>query len=99
MWGLRNAMPKRSTWRTVQFDTLRLRLIKIAARVTELKTMIRVSGQRHVPINASSGSPSLVSRTSSPECPGKHAKSNPSVQPANLLPPKLWSTLGPIRYA
>lgn len=42
MWGLRNAMPKRSTWRTVQFDTLRLRLIKIAARVTELKTLIRV---------------------------------------------------------
>lgn len=42
MWGLRTAMPKRSTWRTVQFDTLRLRLIKIAARVTELKTLIRV---------------------------------------------------------
>ena len=42
MWGLRTAMPKRSIWRTVQFDTLRLRLIKIAARVTELKTLIRV---------------------------------------------------------
>ena len=35
-------MPKRSIWRTVQFDTLRLRLIKIAARVTELKTLIRI---------------------------------------------------------
>lgn len=42
MWGLRTAMPKRSIWRTVQFDTLRLRLIKIAARVTELKTLIRI---------------------------------------------------------
>ena len=42
MWGLRTAMPKRSIWRTAQFDTLRLRLIKIAARVTELKTMIRI---------------------------------------------------------
>ena len=42
MWGLRTAMPKRSVWRTVQFDTLRLRLIKIAARVTELKTLIRI---------------------------------------------------------
>lgn len=42
MWGLRAAMPKRSIWRTAQFDTLRLRLIKIAARVTELKTMIRI---------------------------------------------------------
>ena len=35
-------MPKRSIGRTVQFDILRLRLIKIAARVTELRTMIRI---------------------------------------------------------
>ncbi len=42
MWGLRAAMPKRSMWRGAQFDTLRLRLIKIAARVVEMKTMIRV---------------------------------------------------------
>ena len=31
-------MPKRSPWRVAQVDTLRLRLIKIAARVVELKT-------------------------------------------------------------
>jgi hypothetical protein len=42
MWGLRAMMPKRSTWRVAQFDTLRLRLIKIAARVVELKTQIRL---------------------------------------------------------
>ena len=42
MWGLRQSMPKRSMWRVAQFDTLRLRLIKIAARVVEMKTMIRV---------------------------------------------------------
>lgn len=42
MWGLRTAMPKRSVWSTVQFATLRLRLIKIAAGVTELKTLIRI---------------------------------------------------------
>ena len=42
MWGLRVSMPKRSMWRVAQFDTLRLRLIKIAARVIEMKTMIRV---------------------------------------------------------
>ena len=35
-------MPKRSIWRVAQFDTLRLRLIKIAARVVEMKTMIHV---------------------------------------------------------
>jgi hypothetical protein len=42
MWGLRASMPKRSMWRVAQFDTLRLRLIKVAARVVEMKTMIRV---------------------------------------------------------
>src|SRR6202522_1689539 len=42
MWGLRVSMPKRSMWRVAQFDTLRLRLIKIAARVVQMKTMIRV---------------------------------------------------------
>ena len=35
-------MPRRSMWRVAQFDTLRLRLIKVAARVVEMKTMIRV---------------------------------------------------------
>ena len=42
MSGLRQSMPRRSMWRVAQFDTLRLRLIKIAARVVEMKTMIRV---------------------------------------------------------
>jgi hypothetical protein len=42
MWGLRQSMPRRSMWRVAQFDTLRLRLIKIAARVVEMKTMIRI---------------------------------------------------------
>ncbi len=42
MWGLRQSLPQRSKWRSAQFDTLRLRLIKIAARVVEMKTMIRI---------------------------------------------------------
>lgn len=42
MWALRNAMPKRSVWRVLQFDTLRLRIVKIAVRVEELKTQIRL---------------------------------------------------------
>ena len=42
MWSLRASMPKHSMWRVAQFDTLRLRLIKVAARVVEMKTMIRV---------------------------------------------------------
>ena len=40
---LRGLAPKTSFWRDAQFDTLRLALIKIAARVTELKTRIRVA--------------------------------------------------------
>jgi hypothetical protein len=42
MWGLRASMPRRSMWRDAQFDTLRLRLIKVAARIVEMRTMIRV---------------------------------------------------------
>ena len=49
MWGLRASMPTRSMWRVAQFDTLRLRLIKVAARIVEMKTMIRV----HLPTSCS----------------------------------------------
>ena len=41
-------MPKRSSWRVAQFDTLRLRLIKVAARIVEMKTKIKV----HLPTSA-----------------------------------------------
>jgi Transposase DDE domain group 1 len=39
---MRRLMPRRSAWRAVQFDTLRLRLIKIATRVVELKTQLKI---------------------------------------------------------
>ncbi|NLH80099.1 MAG: IS1380 family transposase [Phyllobacteriaceae bacterium] len=42
MWSLRALAPKRSTWRVAQLDTLRLKLIKIAARVIEMKTRIKI---------------------------------------------------------
>jgi DDE family transposase len=42
MWSLRRLMPARSSWRVAQFDTLRLRLLKIAARVVEWKTKVLV---------------------------------------------------------
>ena len=42
MWSLRTLMPRRSRWRAAQFDTLRLRLIKLAARIEVLKTKIRL---------------------------------------------------------
>jgi hypothetical protein len=40
---LRAAAPRRSFWRTAQFDTLRLRLLKLAARVVEKASCIRVA--------------------------------------------------------
>jgi hypothetical protein len=48
LWSLRRAMPRRSPWRVMQFDTLRLRLIKLAARIVELKAQIKI----HLPSNA-----------------------------------------------
>jgi hypothetical protein len=45
---MRRVMPKRSTWRVMQFETLRLRLIKIAARAVELKTQLKI----HLPSSA-----------------------------------------------
>ena len=40
---LRVATPRRSFWRTAQFDTLRLRLLKLGARVVEKATCIKVA--------------------------------------------------------
>jgi hypothetical protein len=48
LWSMRRVMPKPSLWRVMQFDTLRLRLIKIAARVVELKTQLKI----HLPSSA-----------------------------------------------
>src|ERR1700712_3583677 len=48
MWGLRISTPRRSMWRVAQFDTLRLHLIKIAARVVEMKTQVKL----HLPSTA-----------------------------------------------
>jgi hypothetical protein len=48
LWSLRCVMPKGSTWRVMQFDTLRLRLIKLAARVVERKNQITI----HLPSGA-----------------------------------------------
>ena len=49
MWGLRVSMPKRSMWRIARFDTLRLRLNKLAARVVGMKTMIKISSADILP--------------------------------------------------
>ena len=45
-------MPKHSVWRVMQFDTLRLRLIKLAARVIELKTQVKIHLRSSTPDQA-----------------------------------------------
>jgi hypothetical protein len=43
MWRVQQAIPKTATLAVAQFDTLRLRLLKVAARVIETATRIRVA--------------------------------------------------------
>lgn len=51
--SLRGLAPKTSFWRDAQFDTLRLAFVKIAARVTEKVTRIKVSLPSSYPHKAS----------------------------------------------
>ena len=41
-WSLRALMPRRSRWRVAQFDTIRLRLVKLAVRIEVLKMQVRL---------------------------------------------------------
>ena len=52
MWSLRSLTPRRSWWRVAQFDTLRLRLIKIAARVEVLTRQVRLHLPKATPDQA-----------------------------------------------
>ena len=51
--GLRGLAPKHSFWREAQFDTIRLGLIKVAGRVIEKVTRIRVALPSSYPYQAS----------------------------------------------
>ena len=52
MWSLRALMPRRSRWRVAQFDTLRLRLIKLAVRIEVLSTQVRLHLPKATPDQA-----------------------------------------------
>jgi hypothetical protein len=49
IWSLRALTPRRSFWRVAQFDTLRLRLIKLAVRIEVLKKQVRLHLPRATP--------------------------------------------------
>ena len=66
MWTVRQALPQTAALRTAEFATIRLRLIKIAARVVETATRIRIAFAsacpdaalfRHVALNLRASSP------------------------------------------
>jgi hypothetical protein len=42
MWTLRAVLPRRSSWRRMQFDTLRLLVVNLVVRVVELKQQVRL---------------------------------------------------------
>jgi hypothetical protein len=60
MLTLRGLAPKTSFWREAEFDTIRLGLIKVAARVTEMVTRIKVALPTAYPYQA--GFAMLVSK-------------------------------------
>jgi hypothetical protein len=77
LWSMRHLMPKSSALRVIQFDTLRLRLVKLAARVVELKTQIKIHLPSSAPEQAVFAMPlTTVCPASSPDrrgvCPRNH---------------------------
>jgi hypothetical protein len=52
MWSLRASTPRRSSWRVAQFDTLRLRLIKLAVRIVVMKKQVRLHLPQAMPDQA-----------------------------------------------
>ena len=81
---LRGLAPRTSFWRDAQFDTIRLCLIKVAARVTEMVTRIKVALPTAYPL------PRLASPCSpgkSPSCRrerrGVRPRTNPSAATSN----------------
>ena len=62
---LRGLAPKTSFWRDAQFDTIRLALIKVAARVTEMVTRIKVALPIQLPLQ---GEPRLASPRAHSRC-------------------------------
>jgi Transposase DDE domain group 1 len=53
MHSLRRLAPKLSFWRDAQFDTIRLSLLKVAARVTEMATRIKIALPSNYPYQES----------------------------------------------
>ena len=64
--SVRLAAPKRSRWRGATFATIRAILVKIAVRVEELRTKIKLSFPRHLP---HAGALALIAARLCPQAP------------------------------
>jgi hypothetical protein len=66
MWAVRQAMPATNPLRNAEFSTIRLRLLKVAARVVETASRIRIAFATGCPDAALFRSISLTLRTAGP---------------------------------
>jgi hypothetical protein len=66
MWAVREAVPARNPLRTAEFTTVRLRLLKVAARVIQTTSRIRIAFASACPDAALFRSISLTMRVASP---------------------------------
>jgi len=66
MWAVRQAMPATNPLRNAEFSTVRLRLLKVAARVVETASRIRIAFATGCPDAALFRSISLTLRTAGP---------------------------------
>ena len=101
MHTLRGLAPARSFWRDAQFDTLRLALIKVAARVTEMATRIKVALPSCYPYKDSLYLLSARAAKLPPSPPGQRPPPEPVSrnlkprQSAPSAPPKRSASRGP----
>ena len=81
MLSLRGLAPKTSFWRDAQFDTIRLCLIKVAGRVTEMVTRIKIALPSAFPYQAGFADLPAASPSCRRERRGGCPSSNPLAQP------------------
>jgi hypothetical protein len=88
MLTLRAQAPRKSFWRDAQFDTIRLGLVKIAARVTEMVTRIKISLSSAHPYQA--GFAMIASRVAKlpPRTTGPWALQSAASQTPSQIAPK-----------
>jgi hypothetical protein len=84
--SLRGLAPRTSFWRDAQFDTIRLCLIKVAGRVTEMVTRTRSPCRAPSPTRSALPISPAASRNCRREQPGRMPLYEPSAQPQTPIP-------------